>query len=75
MRALIALSGRVISRNNFSIVSGELALLRADWSNMNSQDKPIAEVSSAEISGRQPDGSWRSVIDHAIGTSLARVAD
>ncbi|AOY94962.1 hypothetical protein BKK79_24255 [Cupriavidus sp. USMAA2-4] len=30
--------------------------------------------SSAEIVRRQPDGSWRYVVDHATGASLPRVA-
>ncbi|TKT79032.1 hypothetical protein [Aquamicrobium sp. LC103] len=75
LRALLDLSGRMISRNNFCIVSGDLALLRADWSISDTQGRPIAEGSSAEIARRQPDGSWRSVVDHAVGASQPRVAD
>lgn len=75
LRALLDLSGSMISRNNFCIVSGDLALLRADWSISDTQGRPIAEGSSAEIARRQPDGSWRSVIDHAVGASQPRVAD
>ena len=75
LRALLELSGRMISRNNFCIVSDDLALLRADWSISDARGAPITEGSSAEIARRQPDGSWRSVIDHAIGASVPRVAD
>ena len=75
LRSLLELSGRMISRNNFCIVSDDLALLRADWSISDARGEPIAEGSSAEIARRQPDGSWRSVIDHAIGASVPRVAD
>lgn len=75
LRALLNLSGKMISRNSFCIVSGDLALLRADWSIRDADNRLIAEGSSAEIARRQPDGSWRSVIDHAVGASIPRVAD
>lgn len=75
LRTLLDLPGKMVSRNNFCIVSDDLALLRADWSISDAQGGPIAEGSSVEIARRQPDGSWRSVIDHAIGASVPRVAD
>ena len=75
LRALLDLPGEMVSRNNFCIVSDDLALLRADWSISDAQGRPIAEGSSVEIARRQPDGSWRSVIDHAIGASVPRVTD
>ena len=73
LRALLELSGKMISRNNFCILSGDLALLRADWSITSEEGGTIAEGSSVELARRQRDGSWRSVIDHAIGASLPRV--
>jgi len=71
LRALLAMPGRMASTNNFCIVAGELALLRADWS-IDDAGRTLAAGSSAEIARRQGDGSWRTVIDHAIGASLPR---
>ncbi len=74
LRALLRIPGEMISRNSFCIVSGDLALLRADWS-ISNQNELLAQGSSAEIARRQSDGSWRSVIDYAIGASLPRLPD
>lgn len=73
LRELLALGGQMISRNNFCIVSDDLALIRADWTIGDAAGRNMAQGSSAEIARRQPDGSWRSVIDHAIGASMPRI--
>ncbi len=73
LRALLALGGTMTSVNNFCVVSGELALLRADWTVRAADGGVVAQGSSAEIARRQDDGGWKSVIDHAVGASLARV--
>ena len=75
LRALLDLDGAMTSRNNFCIVADDLALLRADWKIVDAQGGEIAQGSSAEIARRQPDGSWRSVIDHAIGASIPRLGE
>lgn len=75
LRELLALGGHMVSRNNFCIVSDDLALLRADWTISDALGRHMMQGSSAEIARRQPDGSWRSVIDNAIGASIPRVSD
>jgi ketosteroid isomerase-like protein len=74
LKALCSLPGRMESRNNFCLVIGELALLRADWRIIGRGDAILAEGSSMEIARRQPDGSWRMVADHATGASLPRIS-
>jgi len=75
LRALLDLEGAMTSRNNFCITANDLALLRADWMIVDAKGREIAQGSSVEIARRQQDGSWRTVIDHAIGASIPRLAD
>lgn len=66
------LPGRMTSRNNFCIVQGDIALLRADFVVVDGNGAEIASGSTAEVARRQRDGSWRYIIDHAAGASLPR---
>lgn len=64
---LLRMPGTMRSKNNFCIVSGDIALLRADWSIVDGEGKILAAGSSAEVLRRQADGAWRYVLDHATG--------
>ncbi|AOZ02162.1 hypothetical protein BKK81_22940 [Cupriavidus sp. USMAHM13] len=71
---LLVVPGTMRSLNNFCLQHGELALLRADYAIHDDSGALVLAGSSAEIVRRQPDGSWRYVVDHATGASLPRVA-
>lgn len=70
---LLQAPGMMVLKTNFCIARDELALLRADWTIVADDGSVLASGSSAEVVRRQPDGSWRYVIDHALGASLPRV--
>ncbi len=63
------------SLNNFCVIHGDVALLRADWKLVASDGNVIVSGSSAEVVRKQPDGRWLYVIDHAAGAGLPRVSD
>ncbi len=73
LRGLLQVPGRMTSVNNFCILRDDIALLRADWRITGADGAVIAQNSTAEIVRRQPDGSWRYVIDHAGAAGLGRV--
>lgn len=66
---LLQAPGTMVSRNNFCVVHGDIALLRADFT-LRDGEALIASGSTAELVRRQADGSWLYVIDHAAGASL-----
>jgi ketosteroid isomerase-like protein len=70
---LMQAPGVMVSKNNFCVVHGDLALLRADFA-LRDGDTLIASGSTAELVRKQLDGSWLYVIDHAAGASLPPVA-
>lgn len=67
LQALLAMPGRMQSRNVFCIERHDIALLRADWTIAEENGAIVASGRSAEIVRRQADGSWRYIIDHAMG--------
>lgn len=72
LEKLLQAPGIMVSRNNFCVVQGDLALLRADFALRDGQTL-VASGSTAELVRRQSDGSWLYVIDHAAGASLPPV--
>lgn len=64
--------GTMVSKNNFCVVHGDIALLRADYA-LRDGDRLIASGSTAELIRKQADGSWLYVIDHAGGASIPSV--
>ena len=73
LRKLLLLPGKMLSHNNFCIEHGDIALLRADHSIVNTDGATIFSGSSAEVVRQQSDGSWLYIIDHAMGATLPRV--
>jgi ketosteroid isomerase-like protein len=69
---LLEAPGTMISRNNFCVCHGGIALLRADFA-LRDGERVIAAGSTAEVVRRQDDGSWLYLIDHAAGASLPSV--
>lgn len=72
LQNLLEIPGTMYSKNNFYIIHGNIALLRADYSLVDN-DSTILSGSSAEVVRQQADGSWRYIIDHALGATLPRV--
>ncbi|WP_315836817.1 DUF4440 domain-containing protein [Bradyrhizobium prioriisuperbiae] len=72
LATLLQAPGKMVLKTNFCIARGDLALLRADWTIVTDDGSIIASGSSAEVVRQQPDGSWRYIIDHAVGASLPR---
>lgn len=64
LAGLVAIGGRMTSTNRYAIVHEDIALVRADWViDLEDGGAPI-HGSTSEVLRRQPDGSWRYVIDH-----------
>ena len=66
---LLALNGRMVSRNNYCMQVGEIALLQGEWrlSFTGEGGESVEQASrSAEVVRRQEHGSWLYVVDHAF---------
>ena len=64
---LLALKGQIQLRTTAVIESGDLAVVYAEWSLTGGTDPSGGPVNlegrSTELMRRQPDGSWRDLID------------
>ena len=69
LEGFLALKGKVELQTRHVVQHGDIALLRSAWRLKGSSDGKPVEMShaSAEVVRRQPDGSWRYIIDHPFG--------
>ena len=61
---LVELGGVMTSENRYAIPNGDLALVGAEWQITFDDGRAPVAGHSAEVVRRQPDGSWRYVLDH-----------
>jgi ketosteroid isomerase-like protein len=71
LRNLHSIGGTMTSVNAFTVVQGDIALLRANWTIEVNQDGQPRRItgSSSEVVRQQPDGTWRYTIDYPLGSS------
>jgi uncharacterized protein (TIGR02246 family) len=71
LEGFLALKGRIELQTKHVVQHGDIALLRAAWrfTGTGPDGKPVEMThGSAEVVRRQPDGSWRYIIDHPFGS-------
>ena len=67
---LLQLGGQMESTAQYAIEAGDVALVGAAWTlrTHDSNGEPLVLTGcSAEIVRRQPDGTWRYLVDHPFG--------
>ena len=70
LQGFIALGGDITLTTRYAVQQGDLALLSNEWhiSGTGADGKPIDQRGqTTEVVRRQPDGSWRYIIDHPFG--------
>ena len=70
LAGLVALGGAMTSRNRYTIVHGDIALLSAEWSVASKDVNGAPMVTSGrdtELARRQADGRWLYLVDHPFG--------
>jgi len=71
-RAILTWKARMELQTVYVIENGDLALLRSRWRLVGTgpDGKPLERTSSSvEVARRQPDGTWRYIIDHPFGAA------
>src|SRR3954451_10332215 len=66
-QGFLAMNAEMKVRTRFAVVVDDIALLRNDWE-VNSPDLEMAS-SASEVVRRQPDGTWKYIVDHPFGSS------
>ena len=66
----LATGGKLTLAPSYCYVNGEIALIGAAWSltGTDADGKPVdlGGGNTAEVMRRQPDGSWRYIVDNAV---------
>ncbi|HZS33316.1 MAG TPA: SgcJ/EcaC family oxidoreductase [Methylomirabilota bacterium] len=71
LEGFLGLKGRLELETTYVVRHGDVALLRSAWRfrGTGPDGRPVEMAHrSAEVVRRQPDGSWRYVIDHPFGS-------
>ena len=73
LQGFLALKGRITLNTKLVLTVGDLAYLANTWSltGTGPDGNPVASgATTAEVARRQADGSWRYVIDNALGDQV-----
>jgi ketosteroid isomerase-like protein len=73
LQGFLALKGRITLNTKLVLTVGDLAYLANTWSlsGTGPDGNPVAlGATTAEVARRQADGSWRYVIDNALGDQV-----
>ena len=70
LKDMLKAGGVMTSKPRFAIVIGDIALSGADWRLAPGDGSEPLEGRSLEVLRRQPDGSWRYLIDCPIADVL-----
>lgn len=63
------LGGRIALATRYAVEQGDIALLSNAWT-FEMDGAPVASSVTAEVARRQPDGSWRYIIDNPYGVPM-----
>ncbi len=61
---------KLISNVTGELINGDIALLQADWSIVDTQGNVMGEGASTEVLKQREDGSWQYFIDCPLGLPL-----
>ena len=73
LQPFVAMGGTLTILASTSVQSGDIALTHSSWRLEAAGADPM-EATSAEVSRRQPDGTWRYVVDNPWGAGILAAA-
>ena len=66
VKAILAVEGKMEIKTVYCLQSGDTAVGRSEWSIKDGNETKIS-AKGVEVMKRQPDGTWKVLIDHAFG--------
>ena len=66
VKAILAVEGKMEIKTVYCLQSGDTAVGRSEWSIKDGKETKIS-AKGVEVMKRQPDGTWKVLIDHAFG--------
>lgn len=73
VKAILAIKGKMEIKTVYCLEADDVAVGRSEWSIRDGNETKVA-AKGIELLKRQPDGTWKVVIDHAFGAESDLVA-
>ena len=73
IKAILSIKGKMEIKTVYCLQTGDLAVGRSEW-NITDGEEVKVSAKGIEVMKRQPDGTWKIVIDHAFGALETLVA-
>jgi ketosteroid isomerase-like protein len=66
VKAILSIKGKMEIKTVYCLQTGDLAVGRSEWSIKDGSETKVS-AKGVEVMKRQPNGTWKVVIDHAFG--------
>lgn len=73
VKAILSIKGKMEIKTVYCLEADDVAVGRSEWSIRDGNETKVA-AKGIELLKRQPDGTWKVVIDHAFGAESDLVA-
>lgn len=70
---ILSLMGKMTIKTVYCLQTGDIAVGRSEWNIVNDGETTIS-ARGIEVMKRQPDGTWKVLIDHAFGAGTDLIA-
>jgi ketosteroid isomerase-like protein len=73
VKAILAIPGKMQIKTVYCLQTGDVAVGRSEW-NIKDGNETKVSAKGIELMKRQPDGTWKIVVDHAFGAEESLLA-
>jgi ketosteroid isomerase-like protein len=73
VKGILSIKGKMEIKTVYCLEAGDVAVGRSEWS-IRDGNKTKVEAKGIELLKRQPDGTWKVLIDHAFGAEANLIA-
>lgn len=73
VKGILSIKGKMEIKTVYCLEAGDVAVGRSEWSICDGDETKVA-AKGIELLRRQPDGTWKVLIDHAFGAEANLIA-
>lgn len=73
VKGILSIKGKMEIKTVYCLQSGDVAVGRSEWSIKDGNEVKVS-AKGIELLKRQPDGTWKVLVDHAFGAEANLVA-
>jgi uncharacterized protein (TIGR02246 family) len=69
VKAILSIKGKMAIKTVYCLQAADVAVGRSEWSIKDGHEVKVS-AKGVEVMKRQPDGTWKVLIDHAFGADV-----